>query len=97
MPYFISLGTWTEQGIKNVKDSPKRVEAAKTAIAGLGGKLISFYYTVGKYDFVFITEFPSDELATQFLMSLGRLGNARTSTLRAFSESEGFKLIGSLQ
>jgi uncharacterized protein with GYD domain len=97
MPYFISLGTWTEQGIKNVKDSPKRVEAAKAAIAGFGGKLVSFYYTVGKFDFIFVTEFPSDELATQFLMSLGKLGNARTSTLRAFSESEGFKLIGSLQ
>ena len=97
MPYFISLGSWTEQGIKNVKDSPKRVEAAKAAIASLGGKLVSFYYTVGKYDFIFVTEFPTDELATQFLMSLGKLGNARTSTLRAFSESEGFKLIGSLQ
>jgi uncharacterized protein with GYD domain len=94
---FISLANWTEQGIKSVMDSPKRLEAAKAPIAGFGGKLISFYYTVGKYDFVFLTEFPTDELATQFLMSLGRLGNVRTSTLGAYSESEGIKLTNSLQ
>lgn len=93
MPHYVILGNWTEQGIRNVKDSPKRAAAAKQAVQKAGGKWIGLYYTFGQYDFVAIMETPSDEAAMSVLLNLGSQGNVRTTTLRAFPESEGFKII----
>ena len=97
MPHFITLAKWTEQGVKNLKDAPKRVEAANGMAAGFGGKLESLYLTMGKYDLIFVTTFPNDESAAKFLYSLGRLGNIRTHTLKAFTQADGLNLINSLQ
>lgn len=93
MPHYVILGNWTEQGIRNVKDSPKRAAAAKQAVQKAGGKWIGLYYTFGQYDFVAIMETPSDEAAMSVLLNLGSQGNVHTTTLRAFPESEGFKII----
>ena len=96
MPQYVILGNWTGQGIKNVKDSPKRVSAVKQAVQKAGGKWGGLYYTFGQYDFVFMIEVPNDEAAMSLMLSLGSLGNARTTTLKAFPESEGFKIIEKL-
>ncbi len=96
MPHYVILGNWTGQGVRNVKDSPKRVAAFKQAVQKAGGKWGGLYYTFGQYDFVFTIEVPSDETAMSLLLSLGSLGNARTTTLKAFPESEGFKVIKKL-
>jgi len=95
MPHYIILGSFTEQGIRNVKDVSKRDEAARRAIEQTGGK-IQLYYTLGEYDFVAIVEMPSDENMMKFLLQVGSLGNVRTKTLKAWSESEIAKLASQL-
>jgi uncharacterized protein with GYD domain len=96
MPTYISLGNWTEQGIRNVKDAAKRIDAAKKMMKDAGGELKAFYMTMGTHDFVTITEAPNDEAVAKILLTLGGLGNVRTTTLRAFSEADTRKIIASL-
>ena len=93
--YFILIN-WTDQGIKNVKDSPKRVDAARKAVKDIGGDLKSFYMLQGSYDAVLIIEMPNDETLAKFLLKTGSLGNVRTSTMRAYTETEYRKIIGDL-
>lgn len=95
MGYYIILGNYTEQGIKNVKDSPKRDEEARRMIEKAGGKM-QLYYTMGEHDFVAIIELPSDEEVAKFLLQVGRAGNVRTKTLKAWSESEIHKVMSQL-
>ena len=95
MPSYISLGNWTDQGIKNVKESPKRADAV-TALANKLGAKMQLFYTMGRYDIVAVTEAPSDEVAMQLLLELGKLGNVRTKTLKAWSPAEATKIIAKL-
>jgi len=93
MPTYIMLMKLTEQGVKDIKNAPQRVEqAAKTAEA-IGGKMIGFYATMGEYDYVVIGECPSDEVMMTFLMGLGSLGSVRTTTLKAFTREEFAQLV----
>ena len=87
IPIYIMLGSLTQKGIENIKDSPKRVEDAKKLFKPLGGEIKQFYYTMGQYDFVAITEFPSDEAATKAILLNAIGGNARTETLKGTSYS----------
>jgi uncharacterized protein with GYD domain len=87
LPHFIILGNFTEQGIKNIKDVSKRDESARRMIEEAGGKM-QLYYTLGEYDFIAIIELPKDEDIVKFLFQIGSLGNVRTKTLKAWSESE---------
>lgn len=96
MPYYVTLWKWTEQGIKNVKDSPKRVAAFKAAVEKAGGRTHAFYYTFGKYDGIAITEAPDDATVMGVLLGIAGQGNVRTTTMKAFSESEAKKIIGGL-
>ncbi len=92
MPHYFVLGQWTEQGVKSVKDSPRRAEAAKALAAKLGGKM-DVYYTMGKYDFIAVAEAPNDEVVMQIALTLGSQGNVRTTTLKAWSAADGAKVI----
>ena len=93
MATYISLINFTDQGIRNVKESPNRAEAF-TALAGtLGLSVKSIHWTSGSYDLVVTTE-GSDEAAMATLLSVGSLGNVRSQTLRAYSASEIKKIIG---
>jgi uncharacterized protein with GYD domain len=96
MPSYIVLGSWTQKGIENVKQSPSRLDAAKKAFAAAGGKLTAFYLTMGRCDFVTISEFPNDEAAAKAALALGSSGSVRTESLKAFTEAEYRKIIGSL-
>ncbi|MGB7956010.1 MAG: GYD domain-containing protein [Candidatus Nitrosopolaris sp.] len=89
------LVNFTDQGIKNVKDSPKRAEAFKTAAEKTGGKLLNLYYTLGKHDIVAIVEAPNDEAIASVLFATGSQGNARTKTL-AFPMFEAANIIKNL-
>jgi uncharacterized protein with GYD domain len=93
--YFILIN-WTDQGIKNVKDSPKRVDAARKTAKDIGGDLKAFYMLQGSYDAVLIMERPTDDALAKFLLKIGSLGNVRTSTMRAYTETEYRKIIGEL-
>jgi uncharacterized protein with GYD domain len=87
MATYVVLANFTDQGIRNVKESPDRLNAFR-AMADKGGLAIkSVHYTVGTYDLVTIVE-GSDEAVTTALLKLGSLGNIRTHTLRAFSPEE---------
>ena len=95
MANYIFLLKFTDQGIKNVKDSPKRAEAARRDAERIGGRL-TIYYTFGEYDAVGLLEAPNDEAALEFGLRYGSLGNTRTTTLKAFPESDAAKVISKL-
>ncbi len=88
MPTYVTLFQWTEQGAKNVKSAPARFSAAKKLIEAKGGRILGLYVTMGQYDIVAITEGPNDEAASAIALSIASQGNAKTTTMRAFTESE---------
>ena len=94
MPTYVSLIHWTEQGIKNYKDTVKRLEDFTKLAESRGGRVRESLYTVGEYDIVTVTEFPDDETATAALLQVGSLGNIRTKTMRAFAADEMDSIIG---
>jgi uncharacterized protein with GYD domain len=96
MPHYVVLVNWTNEGIKNVKESPKRLANAKALLEKLGGKLTAIYYTMGPHDLVAIGDAPDDDIMNRFLLELGRVGAVRTTTLKAWTEAEAAKLFGSL-
>lgn len=96
MSTYIMLASWTDQGIRAVKDSPKRLDAAKEEIKALGGEVKSFYLTMGDHDAVIVYEAPDDATAARFTLTVGQAGNIRSRTLKAFSEAEYREIIGSL-
>ena len=96
MPTYICLMKWTDQGIRNVKESAQRLDIAKKGIEALGGKMTGFYLTQGRYDMVSIAEFPSDEAGTSFLLSLGSGGSVRTETMRAYPEDQYRNIIAKI-
>jgi uncharacterized protein with GYD domain len=96
MPTYITLFQWTQKGIENIKDSPKRLDRAKEAVKAAGGKMQAFYLTMGQYDGVTISEAPSDEVFAKTMLALASVGSIKTQTLRAFTEEEYRKLVGSL-
>lgn len=95
MATFISLVNFSDQGIRNVKDSPERYEAFRAMAEKVGIKVKGFYYTMGRYDMVLILE-GSDEAAMTAMLKVGSLGNVRTETLRGFSVEEMRKMIGKM-
>ena len=96
MPTYISLVRWTCDGIKNVKESPSRLEAAKKAYEAVGGEIKAFYMVMGQYDMVVVGEVPDDVSATKLALTIGSKGSIRTETLRAFTEDEYKKIISEL-
>jgi uncharacterized protein with GYD domain len=96
MPTYISLINWTDQGIRNSKETVDRANAAKELAQRMGGALTSVYWTVGPYDIVSVTDFPDDESATAFLLAVSAQGNIRTTTLRAYTADEMTGIIGRL-
>lgn len=96
MSTYVILSSYTDQGIRTIKDSPKRLEAAKKLLQETGGEFKAFYLTLGAYDIAAVVEAPSDEAIAKFLLTLGSLGNVRTTTLKAFPEAEYRKIIEAL-
>jgi uncharacterized protein with GYD domain len=96
MPTYVTLVNWTDQGIRNVKDSPKRAEAFEKAVKAAGGQLKEVYLVMGEYDLVVISEAPSDEAMAKLTLATGSLGNVRTRTMPAFARDQMRKIISSL-
>ncbi|UCD09094.1 MAG: GYD domain-containing protein [Dehalococcoidales bacterium] len=88
MPRYIALMKLTEQGIKDIKNAPQRLEQAIAGMEAAGGKLIDFYTVMGEYDYIAVSEFPSDEIGMTFLLTLGSQGNVRTTTLKAWDAQQ---------
>jgi uncharacterized protein with GYD domain len=96
MATYISLIHWTEKGIKDVKQSPARLETAKKAFKAAGAELKQFYLVQGQYDMVVIGEGPDDATMAKVALTIGAAGALRTETLRAFNEDEYRKIIAAL-
>ena len=96
MAKYIALANWTDKGIANVKEAPERVNAVRALAKNLGCEMQDFYMTVGAYDMVVTIEAPNDEAMAKLALSIGRAGNVRTTTLKAFSEDSFRKIIADL-
>jgi uncharacterized protein with GYD domain len=96
MPTFVILGKYTQEGIEKIKESPKRLEAARQVTKSVGGEIKEFYYTMGRYDFVVLVEGPSVEAAMQSLFTVGSAGAVKTETLVAIPAEQGAKIIKKL-
>ena len=97
MPSYIKLANWSDQGAQRVRDSPRRLDAAKRALTDMGGEFRSFYMTMGEYDLIAVYEAPDDAVAARFTLLLGALGMVRTKTLKAFPEAAYRQIIASLR
>src|ERR1700730_1074808 len=96
MPTFILSLNWTDQGIRGVKEAPKRSQAAKGLAKKLGVEIKQVYLTSGENDLLLIVESPSGDNVAKFALATGSLGNVRTRTVRAWSEPEFAKLLSEL-
>ncbi len=88
MPTYISLVNLTDQGIKEVKNAPERLQAFDAAAKEVGAKLLGFYLVMGQYDYIIITEAPDDQTAARLILSTIAQGSVRTQTMRAFPREE---------
>ncbi len=88
MPTYISLVTLTEQGLKEIKNAPERLNAFDKAAQASGGSLLGFYLVMGQYDYVVITDAPDDQTAARLILSTIAPGSIRTQTMRAFTRGE---------
>ncbi|MCX7892236.1 MAG: GYD domain-containing protein [Burkholderiales bacterium] len=95
MATFINLVSYTDQGIRNVKDSPERFKAFRAMAEKLGLSVKAVYWTMGSYDLVLVVEGAEDAAMTA-LLKVGSLGNVRTQTLRAFSQDEIAKMLAAM-
>ncbi|MCP3474159.1 GYD domain-containing protein [Bradyrhizobium sp. CCGUVB1N3] len=96
MVAYVVLGNFTDQGIRNVKDSPKRADAFKEMAKTFGVTVKEIVWTQGRYDFVTLLDAPDEAAAMSLSVSVGALGNVRTETLRAFSAADMTKIVGKM-
>jgi uncharacterized protein with GYD domain len=94
MPTYIMLLNFTDQGIRKIKDSPKRVDNFKNMAKKAGATVKEVFWTLGQYDNVTIVEAPDDVTMTALCLATGKLGNVRTQTLRAFSAEDMKNVLG---
>ncbi len=96
METYIILGKYTQQGIAKIKEGPSRIEAARKAMEAAGGKMVAWYLTMGRYDFVVIAEAPNAKAAAPVLLAIGAQGNVGTETMHALTEAEFKGVVSSL-
>lgn len=96
MATFISLLGFTDQGIRNVKQSTERAEAFKGVAQKMGITVKDIYWTLGSYDVVVVLDAPDQEKVMSLLLGLGSLGNVRTQTLQGFSAEEMGRITANL-
>ena len=88
MAIYIALVNFTDQGVRDIRQTTERAKALVQAASNLGVRIKDIYWTMGAFDAVFTAEAPDDETITAFALSIGALGNIRTQTMRAFSANE---------
>ncbi len=96
MATYITLVDFTKQGIGNIKESPKRLSAAKEAFRAFGGEMEQFYLALGRYDMILVAEAPNDEVVAKVALAVGSQGAVKTETFRVFNEDEYRNIIESL-
>lgn len=94
MATYILLGNFTDQGVRSVRDTMQRADAARELGRKVGVTVKDVYWTLGQYDVALTAEAPDDEAMTTFALSIGSLGNVRTQVLRAFTPDEMGRIVG---
>jgi uncharacterized protein with GYD domain len=97
MPTFIILASFTEQGVRNAKDTVKRAEKFKKIAKQAGATVKDVYWTLGTYDVILIVDAPDVATMTSLGLGVGMGGNVRTQTLPAFSAQEMAKVLAKLK
>ena len=93
---YVVLAKFTDQGIRNAKDSPKRAEAFKKMAETFGVTVRELFWTQGRYDVVTILDAPDESSAMTLSLSLGALGNVRTESMRAYSAADMAGIVGKM-
>lgn len=88
MPRYVALMSWTDQGVRNAKDTVRRYEEARAALEAAGVTIETIFWTQGRYDIVAVADAPDDETLATALLRLAGQGNLRTETMRAFTVEE---------
>lgn len=96
MATFVILVSFTDQGVRGVKETTKRADAFKDLAKKMGATVKDLYWTLGQVDIVAICDAPDEQTATALALSVSSAGNVRTQTLRAFSQSEMGAIIGKM-
>jgi uncharacterized protein with GYD domain len=94
MATYILLANYTDQGLKGIQDTVKRTDAVRNMATKAGLAMKESYWTLGAYDVVAVFDAPDDETMTAFSLSVAKLGNVKTQTLRAFSSKEMGGILG---
>jgi uncharacterized protein with GYD domain len=97
MPAYVMLASWTDQGMRAIEDSPRRIDTARKTLEEMGGHIMSVYMTMGEYDLVLTYDAPDDAVAARFTLVLGKLGNVRTKSMKAFPEEAYRQIVNSLR
>jgi uncharacterized protein with GYD domain len=93
MPEYVALINWTDQGVRDFKDTVDRYEAAENQLESLGVRFTNIWWTLGAHDIVATIDAPDDETLAAALLSVAAQGNIRTTTLRAFSREQARSII----
>ena len=96
MPMYMLLCNFTEQGVRGIKDAPKRRAAAREVAKKFGVEIKASYLAMGVYDLIIHLEAKDEESLARFVLSLAGVGNLRTTTVPVFSEAQFDKIAGSL-
>ena len=96
MPKYVSLLKWTEQGVKNVKDTVKRLREVEEGVEKAGGRITTILYTQGKFDLIAVYEWPDDEMANAWFLTLAKAGNVTSTTSRAYTPDEMERIISKM-
>ena len=97
MAMYVSLLQFTDQGVRDVKDTIKRSEAATAEAEKMGVKIINLFWTMGAYDLVVLLDAPNDETVSAFSLKLGSLGNVKSQTMRAFRVEEMESILAKIK
>ncbi len=97
MPNYVMLANWTDQGLRSIEESPKRIDTARKSLEEMGGRFLSVFITLGKYDLIITYDAPDDAVAARFSLLLGKLGNVRTESMKAFPEEAYRQVVNTLR
>ncbi len=93
----IVLWKFTEQGMRNITESPRRLEAGIKAFEAVGGKMLGAYYTVGEYDLVTIGEIADEKAGLSHTLTMNMLGNVKSMTLQAFTPAQFGEILAKIR
>ena len=96
MALYVTLYNFTDQGIRAVKESPARLQAAIKAGKKVGVKVLAAYYTQGPYDLVIVSDVENEDAANAFTLSIGAQGNVRSITMRAWNPDAFGKIVSTI-